>query len=153
MADRGPHRRTRSHTFRRMRMLVIGVIFVIVGGGIGAIAIVQTVGARAWGVVPLGIVLVLVSVGAGYRVMQTGVVVRADGLKIRNVWNSRTIGWAELAGVSPASASPSRYVRIMLRNGGAIQCDALSPSAFGGTRGLDRIARRLQGAIEQVHSA
>jgi hypothetical protein len=141
--------RRRRYYFRRIRLLVFGVVFVVVGGGLGANIIVQTVKAHVWGIVALGAVIVLMSLVFGYRTLRLVVVVRSSGVKVCNMWRTRKLAFSEIDRVSPASANVSGYVLIYLTDGSAVTCDVFSPSAIDGIRGLDRLAARLQAAIDE----
>lgn len=141
--------RRRRYYFRRIRILLLGVMFIVVGGGLGANVIVQTAKVHVWPIVALGAVIVLLSLFFGYRAVRVVVVVRPSGVKVCNMYWTRKLAFSEIDRVSPASANVSRYVLIYLREGSAVTCDALSPSAIDGIRGLDRLAERLQAAIDE----
>jgi Bacterial PH domain len=140
----------RTRRFGRANRLFAGAVLGVVFGGMSVLLIVQTSQARAWVITGLGGVILVFSLWGSYAIMRTSVIVSPAGMTVRNTISTRRLAWSEVQGISPASADPMHYVRIMLTDGHVIRCAALAPTRFGGTRVLDRIAGELQQAIDEL---
>lgn len=95
------------------------------------------------------------AVGAAFvwlaiRLIRAAVVIRDDGLLVRNYLRSHWLGWDDIAAILPPSDGPfSRAVRIERADGQTINCRSLAPGTGQPGSKVDPQLRQLRRALQR----